>query len=106
MASQWVLGVGVLTALGAEPTAGGPESDRAEYQAVSAAAGRDAPAQVKLALWCEARGLSAERVKHLALAVLADPRNATARGLMGLVAFGGQWKRPEAVAEKVKAAFP
>ncbi|HWE36072.1 MAG TPA: HEAT repeat domain-containing protein, partial [Isosphaeraceae bacterium] len=47
--------------------------------------------------------LRAERVKQLALAVLSDPKNATARGLLGLVAYGGQWKRPETVANKVKA---
>src|SRR5262249_52813658 len=55
---------------------------------------------VKLALWCEAHGLHSERLKHLALAVLADPKNTTARGLMGLVAYGGQWKRPDPVAKK------
>ena len=33
-------------------------------------------------------GLDAERLKHLVQAILADPKNATARGLMGLVAFG------------------
>ena len=65
--------------------------------------GRDAEAHVRLALWCEAHGLQAERLKHLALAVLTDPTNATARGLMGLVAYRGRWQRPEAVAEKVKA---
>ena len=58
---------------------------------------------MKLALWCEAHGLERERLKHLAVAVLADPSNAMARGLMGLVEYGGKWRRPEAVADAVKA---
>ncbi len=70
---------------------------------MKAAAGRDAGAQVRLALWCEAHGLERERVRHLAVAVLADPSNAMARGLMGLVEYGGKWRRPEAVAEAVRA---
>ena len=65
--------------------------------------GSDADAHVKLALWCEAHGLEAERIKQLALAVLIDPTHAAARGLMGLVAYRGHWQRPTAVAEKVKA---
>src|SRR6185312_2703164 len=73
------------------------------YEQMKAAAGRDASAQVKLALWCEAHGLERERVKHLAVAVLADPSNAMARGLMGLVEYGGKWRRPEAVADAMKA---
>ncbi len=40
---------------------------------------------------------------HLTLAVLADPKNAMARGLLGLVAHEGRWLRPEVVAEKTKA---
>ena len=76
---------------------------RGFHEAARATVGRDADAQVKLALWCEAHGLSAERAKHLALAVLNDPTNATARGLMGLVEYGGRWQRPDAVAAKVKA---
>ena len=49
--------------------------------------GHDADAHVRLALWCEQHGMTAERMKHLATAVLYDPSNALARGLMGLVAF-------------------
>ena len=73
------------------------------YEALKAKAGKDSQAQVKLALWCEAHGLDAERLKHLAQAVLADPRNATARGLLGLVAFGGRWESPDKIGERVKA---
>ena len=54
------------------------------YDALKGKAGKDAQAQVKLALWCEAHGMNGERVKHLAQAVLSDPKNVTARGLLGL----------------------
>ncbi len=59
--------------------------DREAYQAARAKAGRDPDANVKLALWCEAHGLDAERLKHLSLAILADPAHAGARALMGMV---------------------
>src|SRR5271154_5799505 len=55
------------------------------YEALKAKAGKGPQAQVSLALWCEAQGLNAERVKHLAQAMLSDPKNVTARGLMGLI---------------------
>ncbi|MDR3637610.1 MAG: polymorphic toxin-type HINT domain-containing protein [Isosphaeraceae bacterium] len=77
--------------------------DRAAYEAAKAQAGRDASAHVELALWCEQHGLTTERAKHLALAVLNDPRNAMARGLMGLVQDQGAWRRPEDVSAKLKA---
>ena len=79
------------------------ETDRMAYEAARVQAGRDANAHVKLALWCEQHGLTAERAKHLALAVLNDPRNAMARGLMGLVLDQGAWRRPEDVSAKLKA---
>jgi hypothetical protein len=74
------------------------------YQEARARAGRSSAEQIRLALWCEAHGLTRERLNHLALAVLSDPANATARGLMGLVAYNGRFQRPEAVAEKAQAA--
>src|ERR1700677_3384942 len=76
------------------------DKDRPElavYQSAAAAARRDPDAHVHLALWCEAHGLTAERIKHLSLAVLSDPSHALARGLMGLVAYRGKWDRPEVV---------
>jgi len=88
--------------LAASPDAPPPEVARA-YQEARARAGRSPGDQVKLALWCEAHGLTAERLNHLALAVLADPTNAAARGLMGLVALDGRFQRPEVVAARVKA---
>jgi hypothetical protein len=77
-------------------------SPDATYEQMRANAGRDAEAQVKLALWCEAHGLEKERLRHLAVATLADPSNALARGLLGVVEFNGKWKRPEAVARDLK----
>ena len=73
------------------------------YEALRTRVGQDSPAHVKLALWCEAHDLSAERLKHLALAVLTDPRNAAARGLMGLVAYRDRWERPDQVSKKIEA---
>jgi tetratricopeptide (TPR) repeat protein len=78
-------------------------SDLKTYDAVRAKAGRDPSAHVKLALWCEAHGLNAERVRHLAQAIAIDPKNVAARGLLGLIDYGGQWLRPEAVGDKRKS---
>jgi hypothetical protein len=75
----------------------------AEYRKAEAEVGRDADAHVRLALWCEAHGLEAERVKHLALAVLQRPSHPTARGLMGQVAYRDRWQPPEAVAARVNS---
>ena len=88
--------------------ASGPDAppvadNRRAYQEARAVAGRSPEDQVRLALWCESHGLTAERLHHLTLAVLADPRNATARGLMGLVSRDGRWLRPEVLADKLKA---
>ncbi|MBX6316100.1 MAG: HEAT repeat domain-containing protein [Isosphaeraceae bacterium] len=91
--------------LAADPpaTQGPSAADLKVYEAAKTAARSDPDAQVRLALWCEAHGLQAERLKHLALAVLADPTHAAARGLMGLVQDAGKWRRPEQVAERVQA---
>jgi hypothetical protein len=79
--------------------AGAPAADvLAEYREAEANLGRDAEAHVRLALWCEAHGLEAERTKHLALAVLQQPAHPAARGLMGLVANRNRWQAPEAIA--------
>ncbi len=79
-----------------------PTVDLKEYNQLKAVAGRDADSQVKLALWCEAHGLETERMKHLAIAVLANPSHTLARGLLGLVEYQGKWKRPDAVASESK----
>ena len=82
----------------------GPSAeDLKNYQAAEAKVGRGAEAHVTLALWCEARGMKDEWAKHLAIALLADPSNVTARGLMGQVDDGGKWRRPEDVADRARA---
>ncbi|WP_165234396.1 polymorphic toxin-type HINT domain-containing protein [Aquisphaera insulae] len=65
------------------------------YQEARARAGHDPDALVGLALWCERRGLTAERLRSLSLAVLYRPDHEVARGLLGLVEARGKWKRPE-----------
>ncbi len=99
MVPMLLLSAGLCAAAPAAPL----PTDLAAYEAVRDTLERTPEAQIKLALWCEAHGLAAERVKHLALAVLTDPDNARARGLLGLVDFRGRWQRPEAVTARVKA---
>jgi hypothetical protein len=98
------LAVGLVAAAPGGPGADA-RADRAvllqQYEEARAHAGRGADAQVGLALWCEAHGMDIERVEHLALALLYDPTNVTARGLMGLVSYRGRWERPESVSKCV-----
>jgi len=104
MLATLCLGASLLMATPSGATVPAPSpADLAAYEAARARVGRDAEAHVQLALWCEAHGLTAERLKHLALAVLTDKGNAAARGLMGLVDDHGRWQRPEAVSDRVKA---
>ena len=70
----------LVSLIGSAPE--GPPPADAGYEAQKAAAGRDTGAQVRLALWCEAHGMERERIRHLAVAVLTDPSNAMARGLI------------------------
>jgi RNA polymerase sigma factor (sigma-70 family) len=79
-----------------------PSGDAKTYRRLAAGVGRSPDAQVRLALWCEAHGLIPERLKHLSLAVLLDPTHATARGLLGLVAYRGHWQGTEAIAARVR----
>ena len=90
---------------GAAPNVGSQSktSDLTAYEETRAKMGRGPDAHVRMAIWCEAHGLNSERLKHLAIAVLTDPAHATARGLLGLVAFRGQWQSPEAICEKLEA---
>jgi hypothetical protein len=76
-------------------------ADRAAYETAAAKAGKNAAAHVKLALWCETHGLSSERTKHLTIASTLDPSNVLARGLMGLMAFQGNWAKPDQVEEEI-----
>ena len=80
-----------------------PNADLETYQSMQAKAGRDPAAHIRMALWCEQHGLNAEKLKHLSLAVLKDPQNTLARGLMGLLPNGGRWETPEAVSARLRA---
>jgi hypothetical protein len=92
----------VLAWSGPSAEAAAPPDDLAAYREASARAGRDPAAHVRLALWCESHGLEAERLKHLGIAVLADPTNALARGLLGSLREADSWGTPEAVATRIK----
>ncbi len=87
--------------LAAEPSQPSVEELKA-YEVARNAAGRDPEAHVRLALWCEQHGMTSKRLQHLALAVLADPANVTARGLLGLVWDHGQWRKPDDVAKRIQ----
>lgn len=91
----------VCSVLAAAP-ADKPADDRAAYEAARSKAGRNPHEHIKLALWCEAHGLDGGRLKHLAIAVLLDPKDNVARGLLGLVAYQGKWQRPETIAASAR----
>ncbi len=91
---------GTAVATAADPP---PDAPRLQaYEEAKSRAGHDADAQVKLALWCEAHGLTAERIKHLTLATLSDPSHVAARGLLGLISYQGKWQRPDEVSRQAK----
>ena len=77
--------------------------DLLAYRVLCASTGRDGDSQVRLALWCEARGMMAECRKHLAIAVVRDRSHVAARGLLGVVSHRGRWEAPEAVVERLKS---
>ncbi len=99
MLSIVLICLGLIADDGAQMPAKAPP-DRAAYEAARKAAGQDPAANVRLALWCEQHGMTAERMKHLAAAVLHDPSNGLARGLLGLVAYNGKWEPPDEVSRK------
>ena len=92
-----LLGLGLIP--GDPPTNVATPEEEAEYQAASARVGRDSDAQVALALWCEAHGKQDRAMRHLALAVLIDPDNESARRLLGQVRRDESWSRPDSVIE-------
>ncbi len=104
MSCSWLVGLAMAAAGPGDDRPEGADrpADRAAYAATAAKAGPDAAAQVRLALWCEAHGMTAERIKHLTAAVARDPSDALARGLMGLVNYQGKWQRPEDVAQQAR----
>jgi tetratricopeptide (TPR) repeat protein len=103
MGSTIFLCCALLGVAGDDQKAGALESSkRAAYNEAASRAGPDAASQVRLALWCEAHGFTAERLKHLGLAILADPASAIAHGLSGLVEYQGKWQRPDDIAKVVQ----
>ena len=65
-----------------------------EYEGLAARIGRDASAQVRLALWCEEHGLRPQRHQHLAKALVIDSDNVLARGLSGFMDYKGRVAHP------------
>ena len=96
-----IAGALVASASGDDIAKTATAADREYYKSAADAAGHD-PAAGSPVLWCERHGLSAERAKHLALAVLYDPSNAPAHALQGLVSFGGKWSRPEQIGDQIQ----
>ena len=78
MISAILLSGAIVVAFQAQTEAATDRTDLEAYKAAAARTGRDPDAHVKLALWCEAHGLSAERTRQLAMAVLRDPSHALA----------------------------
>ncbi len=93
----------VMLGDGGKPTETASATDRAAYEAAAAKAAKNPAAHVQLALWCEAHGMTAERVKHLNLAVSLAPANLLARGLLGLVAVQGRWVKPDQVEREIES---
>ena len=79
------------------PAVAAPAADatREIYRRAAAQTGKNADAQVKLALWCESHGLSGERMKHLALAVLYDPPMRWHAGSWAWSATRASGRRPD-----------
>ncbi|WP_406700880.1 hypothetical protein V5E97_19010 [Singulisphaera sp. Ch08] len=73
------------------------------YQAAAAKAGKIPDAHVRLALWCESRGMIAARDTHLAESLKFNPSHVTARGLLGQVREEARWLRFDEVAAQVQA---
>ena len=103
MLTPVVLASVLLSSSPAPPGAEASPGDLAAYRAAAARAGDSAPANVRMALWCEAHGLDAERARHLAAATAADPANVTARGLAGLVADRGRWRTVSELADAARS---
>jgi len=100
MFTAWIVGAALGVAGAADRAV--ESADRSAYEAARASAGRDADALVRLALWCEARGMEPEKTTHLTRAILVDPDHAKARGLLGYVRRDGKWLRPSEAARAVE----
>ncbi len=78
------------------------QDELARYDAAQEKAAGNAAAQVKLALWCEAHGLAAERAEHLRKAIANDPSNVLAHALLGQLAYHKEWDSSDAIAKKIQ----
>ena len=67
-----------------------------------AKAGKNADEHVRLALWCEAHGLTAERLKQLSLAVLYEPTNALGAGADGPRRLSRPLGPPDVAGEQIQ----
>ncbi|WP_165246989.1 polymorphic toxin-type HINT domain-containing protein [Paludisphaera soli] len=102
MIAAWLLGGALCVVAAQDEASRPPEPDLAAYEGAKAAAGRDADAQVRLALWCEAHGMASEKSTHLNRAILLDPDHEKARGLLGYVKRDGKWQRPAEASKAVE----
>ena len=100
MFSTLILGVGLLVRHPAESVAAKPEDSRRMKPRKTA--GRDAAGQVT-GTGAQRMGWRPSGSSTWAVAMLSDPRDATARGLLGLVDYNGRWSRPEDVSATVRA---
>lgn len=73
------------------------------YHAAAAKAGKIPDAHVRLALWCESRGMITARDTHLAESLKFNPSHVTARGLLGQVREEDRWLRFKEVAARGQA---
>jgi RNA polymerase sigma factor (sigma-70 family) len=90
---------GIVTRIDAVP----PEANAGETDpSARRDLGQDPEAQIWMALWYEAQGCDEERLKHLKLATLADPEHVTARGLLGHIAYRGEWRDAEEIGRIVR----
>ncbi len=69
-----------------------------EYHAKRAVADDTADAQVKLASWCESKGLTLESQAHLAMALRLDPNRADVWKKLGYSKYKGQWRTDTMIA--------
>ena len=76
-------------------------ANRLTYAAARVKAGKDAAAHVQLALWCEAHGMTAERIEHLNLATSLEASNVLAAACLDWSIFRANGPSPN----KLKSKF-
>jgi hypothetical protein len=77
-----------------------PDQALAEYNARREKTPSSAPAQWKLALWCEERGLKAEAYLHFSEVVRLDPKRDAAWKKLGFKKVGSRWSTDAQIAEE------